>query len=77
MTHLNSQGQFVSDKYEIFHIGLTNCVFTHGEGNCGLNKLVLSLNDPEAIPVLRIYAEKTSKKELGKDILKALDNLKV
>ena len=76
MTHLNSQGFFVSDKYYIVHLRQfqqnQKCIHKY---DCRINKLVLSLNDPEAEPAIRLYAEKTSKKELGKDILKALDNL--
>ena len=75
MTHLNSQGFFVSDKYIVLHHAYMSCR-QDANHKCGTNKLVLSLKDPEAELAIRLYAKMTSDWELGKDILKALDNLK-
>ena len=54
--HINSDGQFQSDKYPDLHP----------------DKIILSFKDPEAADALRIFAETTANTELGEDIMERL-----
>lgn len=54
--HINTQGDFQSDKYP----------------DLAPNKIILSFNDPVARKALAVFAEETEEKELGTDIKEVL-----
>ena len=56
--HINKNGNFQSDKYP----------------NLPENKIVLSFKEKEARIALRVYAEITTDRELGDDILSCLNH---
>lgn len=58
--HINKNGEFQSDKYP----------------DLKPNKIIISFKDPAGKIALREYAKHAEDKELGRDILRALNNLK-
>ena len=60
MGHHIKDNQFQSDKYP----------------DLSPNKIILSFKDKEARVALRVYAEITSDRELGEDIITILDLIK-
>ena len=57
--HINSKGQFQSDKYS----------------NLAPDKFILSFKDPIAQEALKLYAENTEDKELAEDIFERIQSI--
>ena len=57
--HINSQGQFQSDKYP----------------DLPPDKIILSFKDPVAREALSVYAKSTKDKELAEDILARIQSI--